>query len=61
VVYNYLDGGAGFSGVPTTIVAPPLLISDVDIRRVAGKNRKPPLYAAPGFGDKQAPATAKTP
>jgi predicted Zn-dependent protease len=64
VVYNYLDGGAGFSGVPTTIVAPPLLISDVDIRRVAGKNRKPPLYAAPGFGDKQdkqAPAAAKTP
>jgi predicted Zn-dependent protease len=50
VVYNYLDQGNGFSGVPTTIVSPPLLISDVDIRRVTGKNRKPPLYPAPGFG-----------
>jgi hypothetical protein len=49
-VYNYLDQGNGFSGVPTSIVAPSLLISDVDIRRVTGKNRKPPLYPAPGFG-----------
>jgi predicted Zn-dependent protease len=49
-VYNYLDQGNGFSGIPTSIVAPPLLISDVDIRRVTGKNRKPPLYPAPGFG-----------
>jgi predicted Zn-dependent protease len=50
VVYNYLDQGNGFSGVPTTIIAPSLLVSDVDIRRVTGKNRKPPLYPAPGFG-----------
>jgi hypothetical protein len=49
VVYNYLDQGNGFSGVPTTIISPPLLVSDVDIRRVTGKNRKPPLYPAPGF------------
>jgi TldD protein len=46
-VYNYLEGGAGFSGVPTTIVAPALLVSDVDIRRQTGKNRKPPLYPSP--------------
>jgi predicted Zn-dependent protease len=50
VVYNYLDQGNGFSGIPTTIVSPPLLVSDVDIRRITGKNRKPPLYPAPGFG-----------
>jgi hypothetical protein len=50
VVYNYLDQGNGFSGIATTIISPPLLISDVDIRRVTGKNRKPPLYPAPGFG-----------
>jgi TldD protein len=49
VVYNYVDQGAGFSGIPTTIVAPSLLVSDVDIRRLPGKNRKPPLYPPPGF------------
>jgi TldD protein len=46
-VYNYLEGGAGFSGVPSTIASPPLLVSDVDIRRQNGKNRKPPLYPSP--------------
>jgi TldD protein len=46
-VDNYLDGGSGFSGVPTTIVSPPLLVSDVDIRRQTGRNRKPPLYPSP--------------
>ncbi|HTA19054.1 MAG TPA: metallopeptidase TldD-related protein [Polyangia bacterium] len=49
VVYNYVDQGSGFSGVPTTIVAPSLLVSDVDVRRVSGKNRKPPLSPPPGF------------
>jgi predicted Zn-dependent protease len=49
VVYNYIDEGNGFAGVPTTIVAPSLLVSDVDIRRLTGKNRKPPLYPPPGF------------
>ncbi len=47
VTYNFLDGGAGFSGVPTTIISPPLLVSDVDIRRQSGRNRKPPLYPSP--------------
>jgi len=46
-VYNFLEGGAGFSGVPTTIIAPPLLVSDVDVRRQTGRNRKPPLYPSP--------------
>ncbi len=46
-VYNFLEGGAGFSGVPTTIVSPPLLVSDVDVRRQTGRNRKPPLYPSP--------------
>lgn len=46
-VHNYLEGGAGFSGVPSTIIAPPLLVSDVDIRRQTGRNRKPPLYPSP--------------
>ncbi len=46
-VYNFLDGGAGFSGVPTTIISPPLLVSDVDVRRQSGRNRKPPLYPSP--------------
>jgi predicted Zn-dependent protease len=49
VVYNYIDEGSGFSGVPTTIIAPSLLVSDVDLRRLGGKNRKPPLYPSPGF------------
>jgi TldD protein len=49
VVYNFVDQGTGFSGVPTSIVAPSLVVSDVDIRRVTGKNRKPPLYPPPGF------------
>ena len=49
VVYNYLDGGGGFSGIPSTIITPALLFSDVDIRRQTGKNRKPPLYPPPGF------------
>jgi TldD protein len=52
VVYNYIDQGGGFAGVPSTIVAPSLLISDVDIRRLTGKNRKPPLYPPPGFPGK---------
>lgn len=47
VVYNYLDGGGGFSGVPSTIIAPPLLFPDVDIRRQPGKHRKPPVYPSP--------------
>jgi TldD protein len=47
VVYNYLDGGAGFSGIPSTIIAPSLLLSDVDVRRQTGRNRKPPNYASP--------------
>ncbi len=47
VAYNFLEGGAGFSGVPTTIVSPPLLLSDVDVRRQSGRNRKPPLYPSP--------------
>jgi predicted Zn-dependent protease len=50
VVYNYIDEGNGFAGIPTSIVAPALLVSDVDIRRLTGKNRRPPLYPPPGFG-----------
>jgi TldD protein len=46
-VYNFLEGGAGFSGVPTTVISPPLLVSDVDVRRQTGRNRKPPLYPSP--------------
>jgi len=49
VVYNYVDEGNGFSGVPSTIIAPSLVVSDVDVRRLTGKNRKPPLYPPPGF------------
>jgi len=47
VVYNYQDGGAGFSGVPSTIIAPALLFPDVDVRRQPGKHRKPPVYPSP--------------
>ncbi|HVT10306.1 MAG TPA: metallopeptidase TldD-related protein [Polyangia bacterium] len=47
VVQNYLEGGAGFSGIPSTIIAPSLLVADVDIRRQTGRNRKPPLYPSP--------------
>jgi hypothetical protein len=47
VVYNYQDGGAGFSGIPSTIIAPSLLFPDVDVRRQPGKHRKPPVYPSP--------------
>jgi predicted Zn-dependent protease len=47
VVYNYQDGGGGFSGVPSTIITPALLFPDVDIRRQPGKHRKPPVYPSP--------------
>jgi TldD protein len=46
-VDNYMEGGGGFSGVPSTIVSPSLLVADVDIRRQPGRNRKPPLYPSP--------------
>ncbi len=49
VVYNYQEGGAGFVGIPSSIVAPPLLFADVDVRRTLGKNRRPPLYPRPSF------------
>lgn len=48
-VYNYQEGGAGFVGIPSSVVAPPLLFTDVDVRRSIGKNRRPPLYPRPGF------------
>ena len=48
-VYNFQEGGAGFAGIPSTIVTPSLLFSDVDVRRSVGKNRRPPLYAKPEF------------
>ena len=50
VVYSYIDSGGGGTGIPSSIVTPPLLFSDVDIRRQTGKNRKPPLYGRPGGG-----------
>jgi TldD protein len=50
VVYNYLEGGGGFSGVPSTIIAPALLFPDVDVRRQTGKHRKPPVYPSPLAG-----------
>jgi predicted Zn-dependent protease len=59
IVYNYLEGGPGFSGIPSTVIAPALLVSDVDIRRQPGKNRKPPLYSAPGFQAATPPAAAR--
>jgi uncharacterized membrane protein YphA (DoxX/SURF4 family) len=58
VVYNYSDGGPGFSGVPSTIIAPALLFPDVDIRRQAGKHRKPPVYPSPLV---QSPAGSQSP
>ncbi|HEY2729186.1 MAG TPA: hypothetical protein VGK52_04540, partial [Polyangia bacterium] len=54
-VYNYVDEGNGFAGVPTTIIAPSFVISDVDIRRLTGKNRKPPLYPPPGLAAPSSP------
>ena len=48
-VYNYHDGGPGFIGVPSSIVTPSLLFSDVDIRRSIGKTKRPPLYPRPSL------------
>jgi TldD protein len=48
-VYNYQDGGAGFVGIPSSVVTPSLLLSDVDVRRSIGKNKRPPLYPRPGL------------
>jgi len=47
VVYNYQEGGLGFVGVPSSIVTPSLLFSDVDIRRSVGKHKRPPVYPRP--------------
>lgn len=47
VVYNFIDSGGSGTGIPSSIVTPALLFSDVDIRRITGKNRKPPLYPRP--------------
>jgi TldD protein len=47
VVYNFIDAGGAGTGIPSSIIAPALLFSDVDIRRQSGKNRKPPLYPRP--------------
>jgi len=47
VVYSFIDSGGGGTGIASSIVTPPLLFSDVDIRRQTGKNRKPPLYPRP--------------
>jgi predicted Zn-dependent protease len=55
-VYNYLDGGGGFSGIPSTIIAPALLFPDVDVRRQQGKHRKPPVYPSPLALPSAAPA-----
>ena len=49
VVYNYQDGGSGFVGIPSAVVTPSLLMTDVDVRRSVGKNRRPPLYPRPAF------------
>jgi hypothetical protein len=48
-VYNYFEGGSSGSGIPMSLVVPPLLISDVDIRKSPGKTRRPPLYPNPMF------------
>jgi TldD protein len=48
-VYNYQDGGSGFVGIPSSVVTPSLVLSDVDVRRSIGKNRRPPLYPRPTF------------
>lgn len=49
IVYNFHEGGAGFTGIPTSIVTPPLLLFDVDVRRSQGKHRRPPAYPRPPF------------
>ncbi|HEY4183874.1 MAG TPA: metallopeptidase TldD-related protein [Polyangia bacterium] len=48
-VYNFQEGGLGFVGVPSSIITPPLLLSDVDIRRAVGKHKRPPLYPRPSL------------
>jgi predicted Zn-dependent protease len=58
-VYNYLDGGGGFSGIPSTVLSPSLLLSDVDVRRQTGKHRKPPVYPSPLAAGPGAPATSR--
>jgi predicted Zn-dependent protease len=59
-VYNYLDGGGGFSGIPSTVISPSLLLSDVDVRRQTGKHRKPPVYPSPLAAGPGAPAASAT-
>jgi hypothetical protein len=48
-IYNYQEGGVGFIGIPSTIITPSLLFTDVDVRRSVGKNRRPPVYPRPGL------------
>lgn len=57
-VYNFIDAGGGGAGIPSSIVTPSLIFSDVDIRRQTGKHRKPPLYARPSFDGQKVSAAA---
>lgn len=57
-VYNYQEGGLGFVGVPSTIVTPSLLFTDVDIRRSVGKHKRPPVYPRPPLGNAGPTATS---
>ncbi len=59
-VYNFVDSGGGGTGIPSSIVTPALLFSDVDIRRVKGKNRKPPLYPRPAAATTTASASGSS-
>ncbi len=52
IVHNFIDGGAGFAGIPSSIITPALLFSDVEVRKKTGKYRKPPLYPHPTFSGK---------
>jgi predicted Zn-dependent protease len=47
-VLNFIDGFAGM-GLPSTIVSPPLLFTNLEVRQEKARHRKPPLYPHPSF------------
>lgn len=47
-VLNYIDGFGG-SGLPSAIVTPALLFTDLEVRPQKDRYPKPPLYPHPSF------------
>jgi hypothetical protein len=48
-VYNYIGLGLGGATPPTTIVAPPVVVDELELSKIEQENDKPPILKAPLF------------